>query len=243
MKDILFAYDEPAAVVKDGRKRYLVVGDLHIGKELKLAGKGIRIYGTTDLMADRIIALLKRYKTNRLVVLGDVKDSIIRPDSIETRIIQSFFKRLARYEVVLVQGNHDAGLGDIPGVVKVKEFRIGRVGLIHGNALPSVELMQSDCIMAGHDHPAAMSAPFEEGGSLQKAWVILNANQKQASKLYEKANRGTKLVLMPAFNDLIIGNDIEAGRRILNPLIRKGIFSRRSAKIYNQKGALVKNGF
>ena len=50
-----------------------------------------------------------------------------------------------------------------------------------------------------------MSAPYEEGGNLQKAWVILDVVPKEAVKLYDKPNKKIKLVLMPAFNDLIVG--------------------------------------
>ena len=57
------------------------------------------------------------------------------------RIIHSFFRRLSD-SIVLVQGNHDAGLGEIAKVLKVKEFRIGKVGLIHGNSIPSEEVMK-----------------------------------------------------------------------------------------------------
>lgn len=238
MKEILFAYDEPAAVVKEGRKRYLVVGDLHIGKELKLAGKGIKIYGTSDLMADRILSLLKYNRAKILVLLGDVKDSIIRPDSVEMRIIDSFFRKLSGYPIILVQGNHDAGIGERQGVAKVKEYRIGNVGMIHGNALPSEELMGCDYLIAGHDHPAIRNPD----GSIEKAWVTMDVNHTAVSKIYAKPNRKMKLILMPAFNDLIVGGDIKEGR-ILNPLVRRGVFKRRSAKIYTVKGQLASLGF
>ncbi len=243
MKGIAFAHDEPAAVVSEGRKRYLVVGDLHIGRELKLAGRGIRVYGTTDLMAERILALMRLHKARVLVILGDVKDSITRPDSAEMRILHSFFKRLSGFEVVIVQGNHDAGLGDMEGCRKVRELSLGKVGLIHGNALPSEELMEKDWIIAAHDHPAAMSAPFEDGGTLEKAWVVMDIRYREASKLYDRPNKRAKLIMMPAFNDLIVGNDLEGGGRILNPLVRKGIFSRKAAKIYDQKGNRIRTGF
>ena len=236
LKDILFANDEPAAIVKQGGKRYLIVGDLHIGRELKLAARGIRVYGTSDLMAERIISLLKRYKARRLVLLGDVKDSIIRPDSVEMRIIHSFFRRLSDYEIILVQGNHDAGLGEIAKVLKVKEFRIGKVGLIHGNSIPSEEVMKSDYIIAGHDHPAVM-AYQNGGGHLEKAWVTMKIKPAMASKMYEKPNRKTRLILMPAFNDLITGTDVNE-RKMLNPLVKRGIFNSRTAKIYDVKGRL-----
>lgn len=194
-------------------------------------------------MAERVLSLMKRYKAKGLVILGDAKDSIIRPDSVEMKIIHSFFKRLSAYEIILVQGNHDAGIGEIKGMHKVREFSIGNVGLIHGNALPSEELMQKGYIIAGHDHPAMMTAPFEQGGSLQKAWAVLKINQREAAKTYKMPGRKTKLILMPAFNDLIIGNDIEGGRGMLNPLVRRGIFSRRTAKVYDIKGGVVATGF
>ncbi len=234
---LLFASGEPAAIVNRGRERYLVVGDLHMGRELKLAGKGIKIYGTSELMAERIIALMKRYRVSRLVILGDVKDSIIRPDSIEMRIILSFFKKLSAYTIILVPGNHDAGIGDIPGVMKLKELRIGKIGMIHGNSLPSEELMDCDYIIAGHDHPAAMVGP-EDGGHLEKAWVVMGMKAAAASKAYENPNRRMKLILMPAFNDLITGTDVNGGR-ILNPLVRRGMFDTKRAKVYSLKGELL----
>jgi putative SbcD/Mre11-related phosphoesterase len=240
MKDILFAYDEPAAIIRQGAKRYLVVGDLHIGRELKLAKNGIKIYGSSELMADRIIALMKMHKAKGLVILGDVKDSIIRPDTTEIRIIHSFFKRLSGYELILVQGNHDAGLSDVAGLLKVKEYKIGKVGLTHGNALPSEELMQSEYIIAGHDHPAVM-VDIESGGHLEKAWIMLDIKPTIAAKSYKKPNKKIKLILMPAFNDLITGTDIGKGR-IMNALVRRGMFNLKSAKIYDIKGQLMPLG-
>ena len=91
MRGIQFAYDEPAAVVKNERKRYLVVGDLHIGRELKLAARGIRVYGYSLKMAERIASLMKEFKADGLVILGDVKESIPRPEAVEARLISSSF--------------------------------------------------------------------------------------------------------------------------------------------------------
>jgi putative SbcD/Mre11-related phosphoesterase len=211
-----------------------VVGDLHIGKELKLAASGIKIYDNTERMADRIIALAKLHKATNIILLGDVKDSIIRPDSVEMRIIQAFFKKLSSYTVFLVQGNHDAGLGEIPNVTKAKELRIGNVGLIHGNSLPSEDLMRCDYIIAGHDHPAAMIGP-----NLEKVWVVLDLKPRVAAKEYPDRNAKARLILMPAFNDLITGTDIGRGR-ILNPLVRRGLFDLKKAKLYTTGGDLTK---
>ncbi len=234
LKEIIFAYNEPAAIIKDGRKKYLVVGDLHIGKELKLAASGIKIYDSTERMADRIIALAKLHKAKNIVLLGDVKDSIIRPDSVEMRIIQSFFRKLSDYTVFLVQGNHDAGLGEIPNIRRSKELRIGKVGLLHGNALPSEDLMRCDYLIAGHDHPAAMIT-----SGLEKVWVVLDIKPRVAAKEYPNRNAKARLILMPAFNDLITGTDISRGR-VLNPLIRRGLFDLRKAKLYTIKGDLAR---
>ncbi|MDE1866031.1 MAG: metallophosphoesterase [Candidatus Micrarchaeota archaeon] len=231
MEKLEFAYDEPAAIVRHGSESYLVVGDLHIGKELKLSAKGIRIYGTTDQMAERIITLMRRHKANNLILLGDVKDSILRAESVEARLILNFFKRLAGYNIILVQGNHDAGLGDYPGLAKVKEFKLGNIGLIHGNSLPSEEMMRSEFIIAGHDHPAALVGSEGEG-RMEKVWVVMQMKYTAAAKLYKNPERKVRLILMPAFNDLISGNDVTRGGRILNPLVRRGLFDFKKAKFY-----------
>jgi uncharacterized protein len=240
LKATQFVYGEPAAVVGRGKERSLVVGDLHIGREIKLARRGIKIYGTSDAMGEQVASLMNKSKARRLILLGDLKDSIIRPDSVEMRMLHSFFRRLSKYPIVLVQGNHDSGLGDVPGLMKVKEFRVGNVGMIHGNSLPSEELMKCDCIIAGHDHPAAMVGP-EDGGHLEKVWVVMGIKSAAASKTYEKPNRRMKLILMPAFNDLITGTDVNSGR-ILNPLVRRGIFDTKRAKVYSLKGEIIPPG-
>jgi len=150
------------------------------------------------------------------------------------RIIQAFFKKLSDYTVFLVQGNHDAGLGDMPHLNRAKELRVGNVGLIHGNSLPSEDLMRCDYIIAGHDHPAAMI-----GSSIEKVWLVLDIKPRVASKDYPARNAKARLVLMPAFNDLITGTDVGRGR-ILNPLVRRGLFDLKKAKLYTIKGELAR---
>ena len=93
--------------------------------------------------------------------------------------------------------------------------------------------MKCDFLIAGHDHPAARS-----GENLEKVWVMSNINLKEAVKSYRSPNRKAKLILAPAFSDLLLGTDIISGR-MLNPLIRRGIFEMKGAKAYGLDGALV----
>lgn len=238
--DIKFANDEPAAVIRAGGKRYIVVGDLHIGRELSLSGKGIHIYGTTESMAERILRLSRRFRIKRVIIIGDVKDSILYPIVPEKRLIEAFFERLGGLEVTVVAGNHDARIGEIKKVKMVRELTIGRFGLAHGNGMPSDRLMLCDYIITGHEHPAFFpkTADGENAGPGVKAWMILKINPKIAARFYKRFNKDAYLISMPAFNDLILGSDIES-EKSLNPLIRKGIFDRRTARIYNQKGSIL----
>jgi putative SbcD/Mre11-related phosphoesterase len=233
---IRFSYNESAAILKDGKANVVVIGDLHIGRELSIARNGINIYGATERMADRAVALLKEFKARKLVIIGDVKDSILNPDSAERKLIGSFFARLAGYEVVVVQGNHDAQIGTIGAAVKEKELVIRNVGLVHGNSMPSESVMRSEYILSGHEHPA-LPYPASE-----KAWVVYHLNKNSAEKFYKNPNKKAELISMPAFSDLILGTGVGKEKKMLNPLIRRGIFDRESARVYSQTGELVMLG-
>ena len=233
---IRFSYNESAAILKEGKANVVVIGDLHIGRELSIARKGINVYGATEKMAGRAVALLEEFKAKKLVIIGDVKDSILNPDSAERKLINSFFARLAGYEIVIVQGNHDAQIGPIGAVVKTKELVIGNVGLIHGNSMPSELVIGSEYILSAHEHPM-LPYPASE-----KAWVIYRLNRSTAKTFYKNPNKNAVLVSMPAFSDLVTGTSVGRDRKTLNPLIRKGIFKRESARVYSQSGELMMLG-
>ncbi len=242
-RNIKFVYDEPAMVVKADGSEYLVVADLHVGMELELSRKGVHLFNATDRMAERIIHIMKEFSLKNLIMLGDIKESILYPENAELKLLKSFFKRLEGFQIGIIAGNHDAHLGDIINHEVHKELVLGDFGFLHGNRKPSQEMMGLDYIISGHEHIAVRIR--EKSGAVyeQKAWAFYELDKKKALSEYEKLNHKIKLISMPAFNDLIMGTTVDkSSKNRLNPLLSNNIFDYGSAEIYNLMGQKINIG-
>lgn len=234
-----FVYDEPALIVGVDGKEYLVVADLHIGMEIDISKKGVHLFNATDRMADRIKHIMKEFSLKNLVILGDVKNSILYPETAEINLLKKFFRQLDTFKINIIAGNHDAHLGEIIGQEVVKDLVLGNFGFIHGNRKPDESMMALDYIISAHDHIAIRIV--EKGGAYyeQKAWALYKLDKKDAKSFYDKFNDKIKLVSMPAFNDLIMGTTIDNKSKMMNPLLSNNIFDYKSAEIYNLMGQRI----
>ena len=91
-------------------KKYLVVTDLHLGFEYDLVKKGIQIDSKffTQQIISEIQAIVRGFNPDGIILLGDIKDSIVNTNSIEWYHIPRFLKDLTNnYHVYLIPGNHD----------------------------------------------------------------------------------------------------------------------------------------
>lgn len=241
MKDLRFVYDEPAAVIKAGRKNIIVVGDLHIGAERTMLSKGINIYNATELIAKKLIRIAEDFDSLQIIMLGDIKDSILNPGKEERSALQRFFLMLKDYNITVTRGNHDSHLSEIVDLKIVDEEIIGRFALLHGNRWPSEKAMQMDYIMTAHNHIAASFTG--NGYTKEKVWLVAMINKINALRFYKKVNSAEKLIMMPAFNDFIIGRAINETAKIegreINPLVKNSVFNYKKGKVYDLKGELL----
>lgn len=239
-RNIKFVYDEPALIAKSGNVSHLVVADLHIGMEIGLSKRGVHLFNATERMADRIKHIMKEFRLKNLIILGDVKESILYPEASEIRLLKDFFSQLEKFNIKIVMGNHDAHLAEITSLPVERELVLGGIGFLHGNRKPEENMMSLDYLINAHDH---MAVRIEQGNgtfSEQKAWAIYELNKKLAKSSYGKLNEKIKLVSMPAFNDLIMGTTFERSpKRKLNPLLSSNTFSYKSVQIYNLSGQRI----
>ncbi len=233
-----FVYEEPAMVALHGSERYVVVGDLHIGVELGLRGRGIHV-DATERLAGRIRSLVNEFAADKVIMLGDIKESILYPDVAEARLIRTFFDRLGDIDIEIVAGNHDAHLQDIIGNKISKGLVIGRFAFLHGNRNPSDEAMLCDYLVTAHSHTAVRIVDKNGAVYEEKAWVVADVNRDAAAAAYPRFNRRIKLIVAPAFNDLITGVLAGEGLKGHNPLFRSGLFGYGTLKAYTLDGALV----
>src|SRR3972149_7874364 len=102
----------PAALIRTGKTRTLVIADPHLGWELALQEKGIHVPSQTPKLLEKLVALLHRSKPDALLILGDVKYTVVVSEPGEWRDIPDFFSALKTHvaDIGVVRGNHDANL-------------------------------------------------------------------------------------------------------------------------------------
>ena len=129
--------------------------------------------GSTDGTLQSIGQLLKQTKATRLVILGDMfhARSSLAKDVRES--IERFFKAHQDIDHILVRGNHDAHVGQLPPSwpIQIQEpgTRLGTILMTHH---PGDVLDDADVLLCGHLHPAIhFSAGGESLGKLPCFWL------------------------------------------------------------------------
>jgi putative SbcD/Mre11-related phosphoesterase len=236
-----FIYGEPAMLISEAGSTWLVVGDIHIGAERRLNDKGVRVYELWKNMSDKIAALAKTFSATGIIMLGDIKDSIMYPESWEQRDIRRFMDSLSGFELKLIRGNHDGHMEEILGSKLSDEILIGNYALMHGNKWPSKEAMQKRVIITGHNHIAVRITDENGGVFSEKAWLIAKGVKKKIREFYVSP-KAESMIVLPAFNPLILGSPVGyemPDKENISPLFRNNLFDYQNADIYSIGGMFM----
>jgi len=190
-------FPEPALLVEQ-REKVLVVGDIHLGYEFTLAEVGINIPSQTQRVLNRLIRVVDEVKPDRLIFLGDVKQSVPRISFQEWRDIPSFFEELGKHvvKIEVVPGNHDGDLEPLtPRAITI--LPVGGVllddgektGLFHGHAWPDVSLLQAEHLVLSHNHPAIQFTDSLGYRSIKPVWMRIPVDQEKAAQAFLKRLR------------------------------------------------------
>ena len=217
-----------------------VIADLHIGIEYELSLMGAHIPSQTASLASRCSELCRELDVAKLLIAGDLKHMItaggdssehdwaMRQERWELR---SFVQSLSAFDTELVKGNHDGGLFSSAQLM-VHDSRgvcCGDVGVAHGHAWPSDEVMQSDMLVMGHVHPTVRLRD-DLGFSISKpCWLRVPLLPEEARERYPSVNPDLEVVVMPAFNPLCGGMAVNM-EGILGPL--QGIVDVDAGQVY-----------
>ena len=239
MLTLLLPY--PAALVKAGTKRTLVIADPHIGWENALQEKGIHIPSQTPRILNKLIALLEEHKPDQLLIIGDVKFTVVTTEPGEWHDIPDFFTELQHHvsDISVIRGNHDANLEPLlPEDVKLLPATgviVGDIGLFHGHKWPSPTLLKCRTLVMGHVHPTVVFRDPSGFKLSNQAWVKAKCNTEELSKTLLQRHKvkieGTteatlkkhfgfrpstsEVIIMPSFNDFLGGramNETRAGK-------------------------------
>ncbi len=206
-------YDVPALRIR----RTLIIADPHIGYSTQTyrystrAKERISMYQALSMFS--MISATKEEYMRRLIILGDIKESIGVPRKFVLKAIQRFLTKLTELfkQVIIVRGNHDGKLIDILDELDLEVSIVdhislrssrGRILITHGHMkAPYEDLMAANIIIIGHIHPTT---------DIDKVFVVANYVLRDSNKI---------LIIVPTINPMLQGIAVNCNI-IKNTLIR-----------------------
>ncbi|MCQ2079382.1 MAG: metallophosphoesterase [archaeon] len=221
----------PALRVEDS----LIIGDLHIGVEAHLGKKGVHLTSRTDMMFDSVVEAAGT-EVDRIIMIGDIKDSVPGSTRQEYREIPMFCDRLLEHfsEVCIVRGNHDTSIEEfVPGRVRIHPASgmvLGDIGLIHGHTWPSEEVMGCRTLVMGHEHPTVL---FKDGvGAHMSEPCWLRGRFKEVSS-ERYPSLPEQFIVVPAFNRLLGGSPMNVvDSEPLSPILNSDLVDLDNSHLY-----------
>ena len=239
MLTLLLPY--PAALIKTRNTKTLAIADPHLGWENALQEKGIHVPSQTPKILKKLVELLTEHKPDTLLVLGDVKFTVVSTEPGEWHDIPEFFTELQHHvnEINIIRGNHDANLEPLlPESVKMLPATgttVDNVGLFHGHKWPSPTLLGCKTLIMGHVHPVVVFRDPSGFRITNQVWVKAKCRTEQLSKTLLQKHRmkvegtveatvkkhygffpsATEALIMPSFNDFLGGramNETKPGK-------------------------------
>jgi len=214
----------------------LLLSDLHYGVEAEMLRGGVWIPNRSTARTEKVLKLIKQTKSKRLILLGDVKHQVPHNSKQQRTDLEQFFMATTRIATVeIIPGNHDGGLKDIaPSEVifhKSTGSVIGNIGLSHGHAWPSQEVMNSELLVMGHEHPALSFRDRLDKLHSEPCW--LRAPMIEHEK-YDKVPK--QLIVMPAFGELAGRTMNREPLKGLGPILRNGLADLSKARVETLEG-------
>jgi putative SbcD/Mre11-related phosphoesterase len=188
----------PAALVKYDKTKTLLIADPHLGWEMQLQEKGIYVPSQTYKILSKLTTIICEHKPDRLVILGDVKYTVVSHEFGEWQDIPDFFKKLQDIigNIAIVRGNHDANLEPLLQesiqLLPATGTVIGNAGVFHGHKWPSPMLLGCKTLVMGHLHPVVVFHDPAGFKMTRQVWMKSKVNGEGLAKiLLQKA--GVKL--------------------------------------------------
>jgi metallophosphoesterase superfamily enzyme len=207
--------DEPALLLggSGGREtRTVLIADLHLGLGGNAHRPGGPPEGSAEILAERLLRLVRSQRAATLIIAGDVKHPIVGTPPALRPLLFEFFGRLLSEGVAVevVLGNHDVDLSrHLPREVTIHPAGgvvRDAVGIFHGHCWPSNTVLRSPRLVAGHLHPGFRLAPTSDDPlGKRPCWVRVEMNPKETPSRRGRKHiepRAREIVILPPFNPL-----------------------------------------
>ena len=265
---ITLVKDYPALLHKQKQHKTLIIADLHLGWEINLAKKGIHIPSQMPKILQKLLQLMNKTKPNTLIILGDVKHSVVKAEPSEWRDIPEFFKTIKTRvnDIQVIRGNHDGNLEPLlPPTVQLHPstgITLNTTGLFHGHTWPAKKLLNCNTLIMGHAHPTVAFRDFLGFRITTPVWIKAKCNTEKLASAYLKGKhiktntnptatiqkkfnikpRVKQLIIMPCFNDFLGGRPINKKRErksYIGPILRSEAINRDKAEVYMLDGTFL----
>ncbi len=222
-------FEDRALVIQSDNKTFLLVADLHLGFEHELyETRGVSFPSQHTRMLDRISVLHEKYSVSEIYIVGDVKHTITAHSHYNWSLVPEFMSTVSNLSpTYVVPGNHDGDLLPLlprnVTVVDVHGITIGeteKVGLVHGHAWPSPDILESEILVTGHNHPTLRNVRAVDAPDLGRpdrrryAGVIpivlkskldKNRIRQELGVLENQDDSSGTLITLPSFNEMFAG--------------------------------------
>ena len=244
---------EAALVFTTAESKTLLISDLHLGLEKEMAKKGFRLPAYSVKMVERVKRIAEGHRTERLVVLGDVKHTVGKVEDIDWGVVPWFFDTMLDLfeSVEVVPGNHDGSIRTVlPQRVVLHQSQgtvlgkgRGRIRVAHGHAWPAEEAIKTKNLVIGHSHFTYEMRDSLGSRTREAVWVTAEydvAELMEGAGYSSKETGRGKLTVMPPFNRLVGGQPINRSRSFqFGPVLSSRSVSLEDADIFLTDGTRV----
>ncbi len=230
------------ALILEGKKKNLIVTDIHIGFENSMASNEIFIGKNSSIneTISELSEIIDAEKPDSVILLGDIKSSIKSISRNEWDEVPMFFEQIRKKcDVVLIPGNHDA---NIQKLVPDNISMISSTGMVeenvlltHGHTMPSENFSHVDKIIMGHVHPVFFQEDSVVNG--QRVWISMKIKKEE---IFPNKSGELEITIIPSFNKYFYATHRKKYKKSISPIIDK-IKSISTAKIVTLDGTIIGN--
>jgi len=229
------------ALIIEGKEKYLVITDLHLGFEGNLSQNNIFLGKNTSVNESikEVEKILVKTKPDSLILLGDIKSGIKSITKTEWNDVPVFLEKIKKQiSVTIIPGNHDANIEKlIPEGISLatsKGIIIEDVLLTHGHTMPTENFSSVNKIIMGHVHPVFFQEKSIING--ERVWVTMKCNKQ---KIFPSKTGKLEIIIIPTFNKYFYTAHKKFYKKSISPILDKREVS--EAKILTLDGTIIGN--
>jgi putative SbcD/Mre11-related phosphoesterase len=257
-------FEDRALVIQSDDKTFLLIADLHLGYEHELyETKGVSFPSQHNRMIERISALNEKYNVSEIYIVGDVKHTITAHSQFNWSLIPESMSSISDLApTYVIPGNHDGDLLPLlprkVTVVDVRGIVIGegeKIGLAHGHAWPSPDVLDSKNVVIGHNHPTIRSVRAVDAPELDRpdrkryAGVIPVILKSKLDKNCVRQEIGVQensddcsgtLITLPSFNEMFAGLQVNSPKtKFHGPIFENMCAELLGSEVYSISGVYL----